>query len=151
MSSILTNKSKIFRKRIAEDAIQLEAELQSVSASHGFSPKIDSVSETHICMEDLQSPCLADEYGDDPNDIPEWIWMCIRDMLTTLYEVEGIEYVDITPYNFILKGERVYVIDFGHAYYRKCNQSSLLSQTAPENWFLRDFLDGQNSWNPDFK
>lgn len=92
-------------------------------------------------MEDLQEECLANTYGEDPEDIPEWIWDEIRRMLTVLLQEEGIEYVDITPYNFIEKDGKVYVIDFGDAKYT----------SGETNWFLQEFIDGENSWNPDYK
>ena len=50
-----------------------------------------------------------------------------------------IHYVDISPYNFIMKENKdIYIIDFDDAYIQKTN------------WFLKDFLDGYNNWNPDF-
>ena len=94
-------------------------------------------------MEDVEELCLADTYGEDPEDTPEHVWDSIRAMLTILYEEEGIEYVDITPYNFIEKNGRVYVIDFGDAKY--------VDKIEETNWFLSEFLDGKNSWNPDYK
>ena len=60
-------------------------------------------------------------------------------IIEILYYTENIEYIDITPYNFIEKNEKIYIIDFGHANYRKA-----------KNYFLREFLDGLNKWNSDF-
>jgi serine/threonine-protein kinase RIO1 len=93
-------------------------------------------------MEDLNAPCLADVYGEDPEDIPAWIWEQIRMMVRTLIDEEGIEYPDITPYNFIEKDNKVYMIDFGDAKYLEYNNIS---------WFVQEFIDGENSWNPDYK
>ena len=93
-------------------------------------------------MEDLNAPCLADVYGEDPDDIPTWIWDQIRMMVRTLINEEGIEYPDITPYNFIEKDNKVYMIDFGDAKYLEYNNIS---------WFVQEFIDGENSWNPDYK
>ena len=132
-----------FVKTVDADTIQNEAELQRTSALYGYSPPVYEVTDTEIYMEDLLAPCLADQYGDEPGDIPDWIWESIRSMLTALYNFECIEYVDITPYNFIEKEDKIYVIDFGHARYT--------STKRPMNWFLQEFLDGENSWNPDFK
>ena len=92
-------------------------------------------------MEDLEEMCLADRYGDDPAKIPKWIWDEIRRMLLILLNAEGIEYIDITPYNFIQKDDKIYVIDFGDAKYTD----------GEVDWFLQEFLDGENSWNPDYK
>ena len=60
-----------------------------------------------------------------------------------LYYEEGIEYIDITGYNFIEKDNKVYIIDFGDAIYTKSH--------IEMNWFLSYFLGGHNGWNPDFK
>lgn len=92
-------------------------------------------------MEDLNAECLADVYGENPENIPTWIWNEIRSIITILFNEEGIEYVDITPYNFIEKDNRIYIIDFGDAKYTD----------GQVNWFLSEFLDGENSWNPDYK
>jgi hypothetical protein len=100
-----------FRKYVSPHEVDNEEELQTISASYGFSPhiirsKFDE--DRGICfieMEDLEEMCLADRYGDDPANIPEWIWDEIRRMLLILLNAEGIEYIDITPYNFIQKEE----------------------------------------------
>jgi len=139
----------MFIKEVPICTFHNEVELQTISARHGFSPKvIDALSfpsdnKGIICMEDLNTECLADVYGEDPDDIPRWVWDQIRTMVTTLFEEEGIEYSDITPYNFIEKDNRVYMIDFGHAKY--VNENETIS------WFVQEFIDGENYWNPDYK
>ena len=87
-------------------------------------------------MERIEGMTLADFYGDD---IPEFAWKEVRRIVGLLLQ-NGIQYVDITPYNFMIeeKTEKIYVIDYGHA--KKFNV----------NWFLMDFLGGSNKWNPDF-
>ena len=123
----------------------LEIELQRVASTHGFTPKVLSQNGLDFEMEKIDAPCLADIYGDDPNEIPFEIWDQIINILSVLYEHEGIEYIDITPYNFIELNGKVWIIDFGHAQYT-------LSPNTPDNWFLRDFLaNGTCIWNPDFK
>jgi tRNA A-37 threonylcarbamoyl transferase component Bud32 len=132
-----------FVKVVDPSTIQNEAELQKVAIMYGYSPQIFNVTHDEIYMEDLEAPCLADIYGEEAESIPDWIWDSIRTMIESLYKYEGIEYIDITPYNFIEKDDKVYLIDFGHARYK--------SRNRPINWFLCEFLDGENSWNPDFK
>jgi hypothetical protein len=58
------------------------------------------------------------------------------------YDNEGIEYIDITGYNFIEKDNKIYIIDFGDAEYSK--------KWKKTNWFLEEFLNGHHGWNPDF-
>jgi serine/threonine-protein kinase RIO1 len=94
-------------------------------------------------MENLEELCLADKYGENPETIPKLVWDQIRMILKILYYEEGIEYIDITGYNFIEKDNKVYIIDFGDAIYSKKGNKI--------NWFLREFLDGYNNFNPDFK
>ena len=62
--------------------------------------------------------------------------------MQTLYDNEGIEYIDITGYNFIEKDKKIYIIDFGDAQYSK--------KWKKINWFLEEFLNGHHGWNPDF-
>jgi serine/threonine protein kinase len=94
-----------------------------------------------LMMELLNGYSVADFYGEDPSKIPEEIWKQIHDIVSKLY-YNDIHYIDITPYNFIIDKvdgkPKVYIIDFGDA------------QEIKVNWFLKDFLDGANSWNPDF-
>jgi tRNA A-37 threonylcarbamoyl transferase component Bud32 len=129
------------------DRINLEIELQQIASKYKFCPKIINTTYDNVqCiieMENLNEMCLADKYGDSAEHIPVEFWEQIRTILATLYEAEGIEYIDITPYNFIEKNNKVYIIDFGDAYYIK--------KDKPINWFLQEVLDGYNGWNPDFK
>lgn len=136
-----------------ERKITREIEMQEISAKYGFSPKIISSNITHadinnkyighITMEKIDEMCLADKYGEDPNNIPKLIWDQIRTIVRILYNEEGIEYIDITGYNFIEKKGKVYIIDFGDAIYTKKDREI--------NWFLSYFLGGHNGWNPDFR
>jgi len=134
---------KMFYKEIKPDTE--EVELQEVAAKHGFSPRIlnveKQVDKWIVAMEDVEEECLASHYGDDPKNVPKWIWDEIRRMVEFLYDEEEIEYRDVTPYNFIAKDGRIYMIDFGDAKY-KCSE---------KDWFLNEFLDGENYWNPDYK
>jgi tRNA A-37 threonylcarbamoyl transferase component Bud32 len=135
----------MFVKEVSASTCQNEIELQRIAAQYGFAPKIISTSmHEDVClifMENLDTECLADVYGEDPEEIPEWIWDQIRIMVRTLIEEEGIEYPDTTPYNFIEKDNKIYIVDFGDAKYIDGDIS----------WFVQEFIDGENSWNPDYK
>ena len=136
-----------YEKKVKKEDVEREVELQTVASAYGFSPSIIGVTyeldHAVIQMEDLQEMCLADKYGEEFSNLSPQIILQIRLILETLFENEGIEYIDITPYNFIEKNNKVYIIDFGHAYY--------VNPAIHTNWFLKDFLDGSNQWNPDFK
>lgn len=94
-----------------------------------------------LMMELLDGHSLAEHYGDDSSKIPNDIWKQIHSIIYKLY-YHDIHYIDITAYNFIITKEnekpKVYIIDFGDA------------QEIKVNWFLKEFLDGSNKWNPDF-
>ena len=93
----------------------------------------------YILMERINGKSLAELYGNDPKNIPKNIWKEIHSIIYKLY-YKDIHYVDITPYNFIIKNNtnKLFIIDFGDAYISKTN------------WFLKDFIDGENYWNSDF-
>lgn len=133
--------------KVAKDS--LEIELQDIASKHGFAPRIQRIDGNVIQMDSVNGMCLADIYTDDPTKVPDWIWTEIHRILSVLFECEGIEYIDITGYNFMLEDgtDKVWIIDFGDAYYSTTPQTD---NKKPLNWFLREVLDGQKSWNPDF-
>ena len=92
----------------------------------------------YLVMERIDGKSLYELYGSDPDTIPAPIWKQIRSIVSKLY-YKNIHYVDITPYNFLMDtAGTIHIIDFGDAY--ECTV----------NWFLKDFLDGENAWNSDF-
>jgi RIO-like serine/threonine protein kinase len=126
----------------------LEAELQDIAATYGFAPKIQRVDENVVQMKSVEGLCLADLYTDDPLAIPSAVWFKIEHILAILFEREGIEYVDITSYNFMEDTQgKIWIIDFGDAYYTRKAKGE-----EAENWFLRSVLAGESgrAWNPDF-
>jgi tRNA A-37 threonylcarbamoyl transferase component Bud32 len=129
---------------IKENVSDLEIELQEIASKYKFAPKILKTekigNKNRVHMEHINALCIADAYGDDPSNIPRWMWNEIRKIVETLYNEEGIEYIDITGYNFIEKDGRIYIIDFGDAKY----------DDGELNWFLKEFLNGENAWNPDY-
>jgi len=141
---------KIFRKSFPVGTnirdVQREVELQHIAAELGFSPKIISTdNETYIEMEHLEEMCVADKYGEAIDSIPSFILEDIYKIVSDLYYVYNIEYIDVTPYNFVEVEGRVWIIDFGHAMKRQAGRKT--------NWYLRDIFDeGKISyWNSDFK
>jgi tRNA A-37 threonylcarbamoyl transferase component Bud32 len=135
----------MFIKVVSCKTSENEIELQNVAARYGFCPKVihSTVFEDQcfLFMEDLEEEPVGNVYGEDPSKIPKWIWEEMRRMITFLLEEECIEYRDINPYNFIEKDNRVYMIDFGDAKYTD----------GELDWFVQEFIDGENSWNPDYK
>ena len=130
---------KVFTKTV-KTGIELEAELQTIAARYGFAPDVLDVTDDTISMVDLESLCVADKWG--VKTCPDWIFDQIRKIIQTLLNEEGIEYRDITGYNFIEREGVVSIIDFGHARY-------IEGRDVDE--FVQRFLSGANEWNPDFE
>lgn len=138
--------TKSFVKRFQDtpyEAIRREARLQRRAAAIGVSPRVVRCTQTTIVMEDLDAPCLADAYGDSIDDIPDWVKDDILDILYTLRTIVGIDYIDVSPYNFIEKDGVVWVIDFGHARESGDEIDPYLDEVFAE-WTL-------TKWNPDFQ
>jgi len=140
--------SHIFRKEfnnVPYKTICNEVELQTRAADAGFAPQIlGTDKETYIEMEKLDQMCIADMYGEDFTAVPTYIIEEIYVILERLYNQYNIEYIDVTPYNFIEYAGKIWIIDFGHAKPRI---------TEEPNWYLKKVLeDGKVScWNPDFR
>lgn len=138
---------EIFYKDVSDldpDDVDREICLQKIASKHGLSPRIIETDwETYIGMEDLEEMCIADTYGEDINKIPKHIMSQIWAILWTLYWTCDIEYLDVTPYNFIESKGRVWVIDFGHAHYRRKKTDSYLKNVLNKGKISK--------WNPAFK
>ena len=137
--------AKMFRKDFTNTPskeIVREARLQQISANLGLSPKVlKTDKKTFIEMEKIDDMALAYRYGYDVEELPDDIRKQVYDLVETLYD-HGIQYVDITPYNYIEKDGKVWIIDFGHASNRK--------RLCP--YLKKMFNEGYlHEWNADFK
>lgn len=137
---------KVFHKDVrdrSETQIKKEVEFQKRASKLNLCPKIiDTDYKTYIDMEDLEQTCIANMYGEDFKDMPKYIVDEIYNILVRLYLECDIEYIDVTPYNFIEKDNKVWIIDFGDA------------RDAPKkDWYLNEIFKNKmlNNWNPDFK
>ena len=133
---------KLFQNIPPED-VRREADLQIIAASAKFAPRVVNTDFTSfINMVDLQEMCIADKYGEAFETMPSFILEDIYIILRDLYIKYDIEYIDVTPYNFIEKNGRVWIIDFGHA-----------SKKGNNNWYLMEVLNAEriHCWNPDFR
>lgn len=133
---------KRFPPNIPYSEIRREARLQRRAAVLGFSPIVKRCTTSTIVMENLKAPCLAEIYGASIHDIPEWIREDILDILYALYTICGIEYIDVTPYNFIERDGVVWIVDFGHARDVTSEIDPYLDEVF-SSWIL-------SKWNPDF-
>lgn len=128
--------------KVGDHKLINEFHLQSEACKITNCPKVMSLIEAddkiYFLMEKIEGKTIYELYGDNPKNVPDDIFKQIQKIISQLY-YQDIHYVDISPYNFIVSSnKKVYIIDFGDAYKSKVN------------WFLKDFLDGEKSWNPDF-
>ena len=96
-----------------------------------------------LVMQRIGGRDLASVYGPEDGDTPREVYDTIREIVSLLCE-HGIRYSDITSYNFIESDHdagKIWIIDFGHA-------TRLGTRTS---YFIQEFLDGHNGWNPDFR
>lgn len=124
--------------------IQREAELQEQAARLGFAPKVHEVTEHSIVMDNINEMTIADMYGTRIRDVPKSIRESILYIVYKLFLETGIEYLDVTPYNFIEKDGVVWIIDFGHARYA----SGRHLDPYLSNMFGKMKL---SKWNPKFR
>ena len=107
-------------------------------------PKIysyDSI-EKKATMQKLNGMSISDMYGENIENVPQHIINQIRDIILKLY-LANIYYPDITGYNFMYINDKIWIYDFGDAF---------CSGKIPTNInFIREFINGKNEWNPEFK
>lgn len=96
-----------------------------------------------LTMQKICGDNLANIYGEEIENIPNEIINTIRKFIRLLNSYL-VEYIDITGYNFMLdKSENLWIIDFEHS---KCREKD-----EEINEFLKEFINGKNEWNPEFK
>lgn len=101
----------------------------------------DSGSQT-MTMERISGMSVADFYGEDIICVPEHVLEKCRNIISKLWDYD-IVYPDITGYNFIQDNNGlIWLIDFEHAYF---------FFDGDGDPFVRAFIGGLNSWNPDFR
>jgi tRNA A-37 threonylcarbamoyl transferase component Bud32 len=145
--------TKVFRKTYKDPSpgqVRKSAELQRIAADLLLAPRIISTdNETYIDMELIDEMCIADKWGEDLDELDNVLAESIRygiwHILFTLHHI-GMEYLDVTPYNFIEKDGRVWVIDF--------DDVKLLDKGAQTtNPYLKPIVEANKKvyWNPIFK
>lgn len=88
---------------------------------------------------------LSDNYGENATDISDEIFDKVAIIVRKLV-LNGIEYPDITGYNFVEDASitgKIWIIDFEHAIF--------MPQEHITNIHIRNICNGTKRWNPDFK
>jgi len=98
-----------------------------------------------LTMEKVNNMSISDFYGEQIDQVPNNIVNKIREIIKRLHD-NGIEYPDITGYNFIEYGNGIWIIDFEHTKF--VDKDSIKKSNNYE--FIINFINGLNSWNPEF-
>jgi len=99
-----------------------------------------------MIMENIKGISISDYYGEEDYNVDESIYKRIHKIIKRLYD-NGIEYPDITGYNFIETNNGIWIIDFEHARFIDTNKKDDDKHTI----FIKQFINGFNGWNPEFK
>lgn len=135
----LTMYRKEFTKTPRKDLLR-EIKLLRKSAELGLSPNVLNTDQQTFIEMEHSGPTISEAFGEHIDDLPNEIRQSMYDILSTLWQ-HGIQYRDVTPYNFTYKDGRVWVIDFGHANeYKRLN--GYLRNIFNQGWLV--------NWNPDF-
>ena len=86
---------------------------------------------------------LSDHYGDKATDVPKELFDQVIKIVRNLI-LHGIEYPDLTGYNFIEDCDgKVGIIDFEH--------SSMMTSSKVNNIHIQNICNGYKVWNPEFR
>ena len=102
-------------------------------------PKILNYENNIMTMQKIPEDNISNNYGEEAEKVPKELFEKIRKIIKLLDD-NNIIYPDITGYNFIEYDNKVWIIDFEHAYFKNKDNDN----------FVKMFLDGSNMWNDDF-
>lgn len=124
---------KVFPKSTPIDKIELEAKLLKKASKLGISPKIIEFNKEkrYIIME-LLNKSLFDHLKDNSGKMSPEIQKQIIEIVNTLNKA-GIAHGDPSPLNFMFKGTKLYIIDYGFS-------SVADKKTVPNGMFILGFL-----------
>jgi RIO-like serine/threonine protein kinase len=136
--------TKHFQSESEED-VRREARLQTIAHEFVSTPRILDCQPTSITMERVDGMTVADMYGADIRRVPHALKREMYEMIHTLYKKAGIQYIDVTGYNFVIDENtgQLWIIDFGHA----------REQLVPLNPYLERLfkMERLTRWNSIFK
>ena len=134
-----------FKKNVSLQEYMMYLYVCNLNTNHVINiPKIYSYDEKNKILQTQRIPneSIAFNYGEKPSKCPKHLLDEIRKTITTLYN-NGIEYPDITGYNFIEYKDKIWIIDFEHAKHIDAPDK----KTDP---FVKKFINGSKKWNPLF-
>ena len=98
-----------------------------------------------LTMKKIDNISISDYYGEEIIQVPIITINKIRNIIKKLLD-NNIVYPDITGYNFIEYSDKLWIIDFEHA-----NFIDKINLKNNNYEFIINFINGLNSWNPEFK
>ena len=132
---------------VKQDVSEQEYEFQRQSYALGYSPEVieyNAITKIMVVRR-IDNMCVADWYGDSDEQTPDEVWVDIKRIVRGLYKA-GLEYVDITGYNFVQdRAGKVWIIDFGHCRKVGCG--------SKPDAFVQKFMKDESfkKWNPEFR
>jgi tRNA A-37 threonylcarbamoyl transferase component Bud32 len=97
-----------------------------------------------MVMEKIFNMNISDQYGEEAKNIPKNLFNAMQEIIKKLYYF-GIEYPDITGYNFIYWNNKMYITDFEHCKFFSNNNTRKIDP------FIKEFIYGLCEWNPKYK
>ena len=87
---------------------------------------------------------ISDNHGEDVNHVPDEVFEKVATIIRELV-LSGVEYPDITGYNFIeeLDTDDVWIVDFGHA--------NIKQQREITDRHIKAVCNGEKKWNPEYR
>lgn len=129
------------KQNVSEKEYKIQSILYNANIVNIPQPYSYNANTKELKMRKIPNLSIADMYGEEFYRVPQIIIEKIRNIISTLYYY-GLEYPDITGYNFIEYQNKVWIIDFEHA--------QINNNRATYDPFILEFINGVNSWNPQF-
>ena len=136
-----TNEKYYIKKDVTQHEVDIHQYVYNLNLSNIHVPKIISYNKKNreMVLMKIDNMNIADWYGAEEKNITAELFDNIRQIIRTLYN-NNIIYPDITGYNFIEYDNKLWILDFEHAYFRIHKHTQ----------FVEKFMKGLNKWNPDF-
>lgn len=129
------------KQNVSEKEYKIQSILYNTNIVNVPRPYSYDNNTKELKMRNIPNLSIADTYGEEFHKVPQNISEQIRNIISTLYQY-GLEYPDITGYNFIEYQNKIWIVDFEHAQFN--------NDRAKYDPFILEFIKGANSWNPQF-
>ena len=97
---------------------------------------------SELTMSQLPGMSVSDFYGEEAEAVPARVFAKVRELVVRLVDGAGLDYPDLTGYNIMVDGDRMWIVDFEHA--------RPVTGRPDCCAFVRGFLGGRDGWNLEF-